>query len=71
MSEETAREIDCAVRDLITAAFEQALAILRKHRTQLDEGAKLLLEKETLTRDEMPALAELRPAAAVSSEIAM
>jgi cell division protease FtsH len=63
-SEDTAREIDCAVRELVTAAFEKALAILRKHRKLLEEGAKLLLEKEALTRDELPMLDELKLAAA-------
>jgi cell division protease FtsH len=55
-SEETAREIDCAVRELVGAAFERALAILRDHREELDEGARLLLEKETLTREQLPIL---------------
>ena len=68
-SEETAREIDCAVRDLIAAAFEKAFAILRTHCKQLDEGAKLLLEKETLLREELPSLEQLRPAAAAASEV--
>lgn len=66
-SEETAREIDCAVRELTTDAFETALAILRKHAGQLEQGAKLLLEKETLTSEELPALQELRPAIAAAS----
>jgi cell division protease FtsH len=67
-SEATAREIDCAVRDLVASAFEKALAILRKHRKQLDEGAERLLEKETLVHDELPLLEELKPvAAAVTS----
>jgi cell division protease FtsH len=65
-SEETAREIDCAVRELVTAASDKAIAILRRHRQQLDEGAKLLLEKESLTREELPLLEELRLAAAAS-----
>ena len=63
-SEETAREIDCAVRELIRAAYDTALAVLRQNRAALDEGARLLLEKETLTREELPPLAELRLAAA-------
>jgi cell division protease FtsH len=63
-SEETAREIDCAVRELIKAAYEKALAVLRQNRAALEEGAKLLLEKETLTREELPPLAEIRLAAA-------
>jgi cell division protease FtsH len=63
-SEETAREIDCAVRELIRAAYETALAVLRQNRSALDQGARLLLEKETLTREELPPLAEFRLAAA-------
>ena len=63
-SEETAREIDCAVRELIAAAYEKALAVLRQNRAALEQGAKLLLEKETLTREELPPLAEIRLAAA-------
>lgn len=55
-SEETGREIDCAVRKLVDAAYQQALEILKRHRASLEEGAKRLLEKETLNRDELPAL---------------
>jgi len=55
-SEETAREIDCAVRDLVGEAFERAVGILERHRTALDDGARRLLEKETLRGDELPAL---------------
>ena len=53
-SEETAREIDCAVRELTTAAREKALAILGLNRSQLEQGAALLLEKETLLTGEIP-----------------
>lgn len=52
-SEETAREIDCAVRELTDKAREKALQILRTYREQLERGAKLLLEKETLREDEL------------------
>jgi len=62
-SEETAREIDCAVRELIRAAYDTALAVLRQNRSALEAGARLLLEKETLTREELPPLAEFRLAA--------
>jgi len=55
-SEETAREVDCAVRDLISHAFERAVAILETHREALEEGAQRLLEKETLSGDELPVL---------------
>lgn len=55
-SEQTAREIDCAVRALIDDAATTAMHILKTHRKQLEEGAKLLLEKETLLPDELPHL---------------
>ncbi len=56
-SEETAREIDCAVRGLVGEAFERAQAILTRHRASLEDGAERLLVKETLTHDELPVLA--------------
>jgi cell division protease FtsH len=55
-SEQTAREVDCAVRDLITQAFERAVAILEVHREAFTEGAERLLEWETLRGDELPTL---------------
>jgi cell division protease FtsH len=53
-SEQTAREVDCAVRDLVNEAFERAVGILKVHRDALDESAERLLEKETLSGDELP-----------------
>ena len=53
-SEETAREIDCAVRELVHGAFERASAVLSARRGALEDGAKRLLEKETLIADELP-----------------
>jgi cell division protease FtsH len=55
-SEQTAREVDCAVRDLVTQAFERAVGILEAHRDALAESAERLLEKETLSGDELPML---------------
>ena len=55
-SEQTAHEVDCAVRDLVTTAFERARALLDTHRAALDEGSQRLLEKETLSGDELPEL---------------
>ena len=63
-SEQTAREIDCAVRELVNAAFNRAQNILQQKRALLDEGARLLLEKETLTEAELKALMQSAPAAA-------
>jgi hypothetical protein len=44
-----------------------AVAVLGKYRGQLDEGAKRLLAKETLTCEELPVLDERRLVAAASS----
>jgi cell division protease FtsH len=52
-SERTAREIDCAVRDLVGAAFARAEGLLRERRALLERGARLLLEQETLTQAEL------------------
>ncbi|MGE0093242.1 MAG: ATP-dependent zinc metalloprotease FtsH [Alphaproteobacteria bacterium] len=59
-SEETAREIDLAIKKLIDEAYERAKALLTEQRSLLDEGAKLLLEKETLTPEDFPPLASQR-----------
>jgi cell division protease FtsH len=62
-SEDTAREIDVAVRDFVDAAFDRAVAILTRERDTLERGAKLLLEKETLVEVELAELkSALRPA---------
>ena len=55
-SDTTEREIDVAVRDLVAQAFGRATEILRSRRADLDEGARLLLAKETLTADQFPAI---------------
>ena len=62
-SEETAREIDLAIRKLVEAAFEQAVAILEERRDELDEGAELLLDRETVTSAEFPMLKRQKRAA--------
>ena len=53
-SDETAREIDQAVRRLIAHALDRATAILRRNRNQLDAGAEQLLQRETLDAEELP-----------------
>ena len=52
-SEETAREIDCAVREIVKGAFEKAEGILRSHRAVLEAGARTLLQRETLGEQEL------------------
>ena len=56
-SEETAREIDRAVSDLARTAFERATRILADNRQVLEEGARQLLQKETLSEAEIGAIA--------------
>ncbi|MCB1742265.1 MAG: ATP-dependent zinc metalloprotease FtsH, partial [Gammaproteobacteria bacterium] len=56
VSEETAREIDCAVRGIIRDCFERASAILERNRRTLERSAAALLEKETLSEDQLRAL---------------
>ncbi len=55
-SEQTAREVDLAVRALIDAAYARAGEILQRRRAELDAGARLLLERETITPEEFPPL---------------
>ncbi|MGZ8210908.1 MAG: ATP-dependent zinc metalloprotease FtsH [Burkholderiales bacterium] len=59
-SEETAREIDCAVKKIVETAFQRAVDVLNANRERLERSARLLLEKETLTEAE---LMQFRPAA--------
>ena len=56
-SEQTAREVDLCVRELIDEAFRRARALLEQRRSDLEAGAQLLLERETLTPEDFPALA--------------
>lgn len=51
-SNETAARIDAAVIALVKQAYEKAESILCESRTELDEIAKYLLEKETITGEE-------------------
>jgi len=60
-SEQTAHEIDVAVREIVKAAHDKALALLTRDKALLERGAALLLQKETLTEAE---LGELRRGAA-------
>jgi cell division protease FtsH len=55
-SEQTACDVDIAVRDLIEDAFNTARDTLKKRIDDLHAGARLLLERETITPDEFPAI---------------
>ena len=51
-SEAIAQQIDAEVRKLVDEAYKQAQDILKKYRKELDDVANLLLEKESITREE-------------------
>jgi cell division protease FtsH len=55
--EATSDAIDEEVRRIIEAAFQRTLDLLRERRPALEEGARRLLEKETLEADELAELA--------------
>ena len=60
-SEATAREIDLAVRDIVSGTYRRTLDLLRAREALLRESAKQLLERETLGETE---LERIRAAAA-------
>lgn len=63
-SEATAREVDLAVRGLLKTALERAMALLKDARADLASGAKMLMERETITPADFP---PLRPQEAVAA----
>ncbi|APV42609.1 cell division protein FtsH [Pseudomonas frederiksbergensis] len=64
-SEQTAREVDLGIRALLDEAYGRAKALLDSRRGDLDAGAHLLLEKETLTPEEFPPLMPIKPVPAI------
>jgi cell division protease FtsH len=55
-SETTAELIDQEIKDIIQQQYGVAFEILTNKRSLLEKGAKLLLDKETITGDELIAL---------------
>jgi ATP-dependent Zn protease len=53
LSEETKRLRDTEQARITDAAYAESQRLLRKHRPALDRVAAALLEKETLTREEL------------------
>ncbi len=61
-AEETAREIDVAVREIVEGTFERARGVLQRNRALLDESARALLARETLSDGELAeVLGKVRP----------
>jgi cell division protease FtsH len=49
------------VRDIVATALDRATKVLQARRTDLDEGARLLLAQETVTADQFPAIRSAGP----------
>lgn len=52
-ADETAKEIDNCVKRMVMAAYERAYSFLDDHRSLLESAAKTLMEKETLSEDDL------------------
>jgi cell division protease FtsH len=55
-SEEIAREIDDEIRRVIEEAHERALTVLREHMDDLHQISQLLIERETIDKDQFERL---------------
>jgi cell division protease FtsH len=55
-SDETAEKIDAEIRRVVDEAYQMASNILTEHRDELDKLSQLLMEKETIDREEFEAL---------------
>ncbi|KAI7898743.1 peptidase family M41-domain-containing protein [Cokeromyces recurvatus] len=60
-SEETGTIIDTEARKLVNEAFTRTLKLLTEKKNDIEKIAKLLLEKEVLTREDMERLLGKRP----------
>jgi len=52
-SEKTAKAMDEEARAIVDAAYERTLNLLKEKKTELEAVAKMLLEKETITHDDI------------------
>src|SRR5213596_3591564 len=68
LSEETKRLRDAEQARLTDEAFEEAIRLITKHRAHLDRLSALLLEKETLNKEEVEALLADVPVESRSSD---
>ncbi len=59
-AQNTAADIDKAVMELLRQSFDKAVQIIRDNREDMDKVVEYLLEKETITGEEMMAILEGR-----------
>ncbi len=62
-SEEVASHIDREISRVVGECYDRALTLLRDNRGKLDDIARRLLEKETVTSGELAEIVEGKPAA--------
>ena len=67
-SEETAKNIDLEVQQLVEEAYQRAKTLLLKHREQLDLIARRLIEKEVIDIEETRLLLGMDPPPAQQSD---
>jgi AFG3 family protein len=60
-SDSTAEAMDDEARSIVDEAYASTVALIREHKDDVDRVAKLLLEKETITHDDMIDLIGARP----------
>ena len=60
-SEKTAKAMDEEAKAIVDAAYERTLNLLREHKDDVEKVALLLLEKETITHDDIDELVGPRP----------
>jgi AFG3 family protein len=60
-SEKTAKAMDEEARTIVDAAYERTLNLLKAKKTELGKVANMLLEKETITHDDVVAMIGDRP----------
>jgi cell division protease FtsH len=60
-SEDTARKIDKAVKEILDRARQSARSILEAHKTELEKLAIELMARETLVDDEVRAILGIAP----------
>jgi AFG3 family protein len=60
-SQKTAKAMDEEAKDIVDAAYQRSLALLREHKMDVEKVAKLLLDKETITHDDVVDIVGPRP----------
>ena len=60
-SEKTAKAMDEEAKQIVDEAYQRTLDLIRERKHEVDQVAKLLLEKETITHDDVLELIGPRP----------